>query len=70
MSALSSTVLLQINLDPVTATGIARGSLSRLMKYRDKLASDVPKFELSNLDKLGIYARPFLAGASLRSLGQ
>jgi hypothetical protein len=56
MSALSTDDLIPINIDPVAATGIARGSLPRIMKYREQLVSEVPKFDLSNLDKLGTYA--------------
>jgi hypothetical protein len=60
MTAIPTTKLLQINLDPVVAVGIARGSLPRLMKYRDQLVKEVPKFDLVNLDKLGVYALGFL----------
>lgn len=56
MRALSTDDLVPINLDPVVATGIARGSLPRIMKYREQLVAEIPKFDLSSLDKLGTYA--------------
>lgn len=60
MAALSVGELLQINLDPVAAAGIARGSLARIMKYREQLAAEVPKFELSSIDQLDVYTLALL----------
>jgi len=56
MAALEESKLHPIKLDSLQATGTVRGSLSRIMQCRAQLVQEVPKFDISKLDKLGLYA--------------
>jgi hypothetical protein len=56
IAALDESKLHPIKLETLLATGTVRGSLPKIMQYRAQLIQEVPKFDISKLDKLGLYA--------------
>lgn len=55
-SAIPQDRLLPILVDPIAATATTQGALPEILLYREQLISELPKFDISNLDQLDLYA--------------
>lgn len=54
-AAIPTDKLLQIIVDPIAAAATAQGALPEIMTLRGRIVTDVPKFDVTNLDELEMY---------------